>query len=154
MNNVINVEIKLLHANFKNNIWNLPNYATEGSAAFDLLAAIDAPITIPPFNTSFVSTGLSIWIKDPNFVLLMAPRSGKGCKNGIVLGNTVGVIDSDYQGPLIMCIYNRTKNEITITPGEYIAQALIIEKYHMKYSVVKEFSNLTIRGKNGFGSTK
>lgn len=154
MNNTINVEIRLLHDNFKNGIWELPNYATEGSAACDLLAAIDESVIIKPFKTEFIPTGLSIWVKDPNYVLIMTPRSGKGCKSGIVLGNTVGVIDSDYQGPLVMCVYNRTDNHIIISPGEHIAQALIIQKYHMQYTIVDEFSNVTSRGENGFGSTK
>lgn len=153
--NVLNlVEIKLLHDNFKNGTWELPNYATIGSAAFDLLAAIDEPIIISPFETKFIPTGLSIWINDPNFVLVMTPRSGKGCKSGIILGNTIGIIDSDYQGPLIMCIYNRTSNEISISPGEHIAQALLIPKYHINYSIVEEFSNTTERGENGFGHSK
>lgn len=151
---MLNTEIKLLHPKFKSKFWELPTYATEGSAALDLLAAIDEPILADPFKTIFISTGLSIWIKDPNYVLIMTPRSGKGCKAGIVLGNTVGVIDSDYQGPLMMCIYNRTANELIITPGEYIAQALIIKKYHMNYTIVEEFSNTTTRGDGGFGSTK
>lgn len=154
MNAILNTEIKLLHSNFKNGVWELPTYATEGSAALDLLAAIDEPITIYPFKTEFVSTGLSFWIKDPDYVLIMTPRSGKGCKSGIVLGNTVGVIDSDYQGPLMMCVYNRTANELIINPGEYIAQALVIRKYHMQYDIVEEFSNITARGEGGFGSTK
>ncbi len=153
--NVLNfVEIKLLHENFKNGNWELPNYATNGSAAFDLLAAIDEPITINPFEVEFISTGLSIWINNPDFVLIMTPRSGKGCKEGKVLANTVGVIDSDYQGPLIMCIYNRTNNSVVINPGEHIAQGLLLPKYHMNYLIVEEFSNITQRGENGFGSTK
>lgn len=152
--NQIPIEIKLLHDNFKNNIWELPNYATIGSAAFDLLAAIDVAVDIEPFKTTLIPSGLSIWIKDPKYVLVMAPRSGKGCKSGIVLGNTIGVIDSDYQGPLLMCIYNRSETTIRISPGEHIAQALIIEVYHMSPIIVTEFSNITKRGENGFGSTK
>jgi dUTP pyrophosphatase len=152
--NQIPVEIKLLHDNFKNNIWELPNYATNGSAAFDLLAAIDVAVDIEPFKTILIPSGLSIWIKDPDYVLVMAPRSGKGCKSGIVLGNTIGVIDSDYQGPLMMCIYNRSETTIRISPGEHIAQALIVEVYHMSPTIVTEFSNITERGENGFGSTK
>jgi len=155
MPNIIDpVEIKLLHENFKNGTWELPNYATSGSAAFDLLAAIDESLKIDPLETLFIPSGLSIWINNPDFVLVMAPRSGKGCKEGKVLANTIGVIDSDYQGPLIMCIYNRTRNIVNINPGEYLAQALIIPKYHMKYQIVTEFSNSTERGHNGFGSTK
>lgn len=152
--NQIPIEIKLLHDNFKNNIWELPNYATNGSAAFDLLAAIDVAVDIEPFKTTLIPSGLSIWIKDPNYVLVMAPRSGKGCKSGIVLGNTIGVIDSDYQGPLMMCVYNRSETTIRISPGEHIAQALIVEVYHMSPTIVNEFSNVTERGENGFGSTK
>ena len=150
----INVELKLLHPNFQDGTWELPNYATEGSAAFDLLAAIDNPVFIEPFKTEMVPTGLSIWIKDPRYVLLMMPRSGKGCKKGIALGNSLGVIDSDYQGPLMMCIYNRTNNPLTISPGEHIAQALIVENIRTTFNVVEEFSNNTIRGEGGFGSTK
>ena len=150
----INVELKLLHPNFHDGIWELPNYATEGSAAFDLLAAIDNPVFIEPFKTEMIPTGLSIWIKDPRYVLLMMPRSGKGCKKGIALGNTIGVIDSDYQGPLMMCIYNRTNNPLTITPGEHIAQALIVENTRATFTVVEEFSDNTTRGEGGFGSTR
>jgi dUTP pyrophosphatase len=154
MKNIIDVEIKLLHDNFRNDVWELPNYATDGSAAFDLLAAIDEELIIPPFRTEMVPTGLSIWIKNPNYVLLIAPRSGAGCKKNIMLGNTIGVIDSDYQGPLLMCISNKTSNEIKIAPGEHICQALIVEKYHINYKIVNEFSDFTIRGENGFGHSK
>lgn len=155
MINVLNfVEVKLLHNNFKDGTWELPNYATKESAAFDLLAAIDESVTIPAFETKFIPTGLSIWINNPDFVLIMTPRSGKGCKEGKVLANTVGIIDSDYQGPLIMCVYNRTSNEIIVNPGEHIAQALLLPKYRINYSIVEEFSNVTQRGENGFGSTK
>lgn len=150
----IDVELKLLHPNFQNGTWELPNYATTGSAAFDLLAAIDEPVFIEPFKTEMIPTGLSIWIKDPQYVLLMLPRSGKGCKKGVALGNTTGVIDSDYQGPLMMCVYNRTGNPLTITPGEHIAQALIVENTRATFTIVNEYSDTTTRGEGGFGSTK
>jgi dUTP pyrophosphatase len=148
------VELKLLHPNFLNGVWESPTYATDGSAAFDLLAATDQPVYIAPFNTAFISTGLSIWIKDPSYVLLMVPRSGKGCKKGVVLGNSSGVIDSDYQGQLTACVYNRTLGPIVIEPGEYIAQAMLLYTAKADFSIVNEFSNNTIRGENGFGSTK
>lgn len=154
MNSLNSVEVKLLHNNFINGTWEHPNYATSGSAAFDLLAAIDESVTIDPFETVFIPSGLSIWINDPDFVLVVAPRSGKGCKEKKVLANTIGIIDSDYQGPLIMCIYNRSTKKITVEPGEHIAQALLMPKYHMEYKIVDEFSNITNRGEKGFGHSK
>ena len=151
--NKINVELKLLHENFKNGIWNPPRYATSESAACDFLAAINKDITISPNSTQLIPTGLSIWVNNPNYVLLLLPRSGKGCNQGIVLGNSTGVIDSDYQGPLLICVLNRNSVPITISPGDYIAQGLLIEKTHMFFNVVDEFSNITTRGENGFGHT-
>lgn len=148
------IELKINHENFHNGFWKIPEYATIGSAGFDLLAAIDTPLTIEPFETHIISSGLSIWIKDPNFVLLIHPRSGVGCKRGLILGNTIPVIDSDYQGELKLCLTNRTLNPITVNPGEYIAQGLIILKVEAIFNVVSEFSNSTTRGDKGFGHSK
>ena len=148
------VELKLLHDNFKNGKWNIPDYATDGSAAVDILAAIDESAVIQPQETQLISSGLSFWIKDPNLALIMIPRSGAGCKLHITLGNTVGLIDSDYQGELKMCLFNKTNDDITIEPGQYICQVMLIPKIHMNISVVNEFSNKTDRGEKGFGHSR
>ena len=153
MNFIIPLEVKLLHENFKNGTWALPNYSTVGSAAFDLIAAIDEPIEVEPFKTCFVPSGIAVWLANSTLAMLVLPRSGKGCNEGLVLGNTVGLIDSDYQGELRMCVYNRTQTTLTINPGDRIAQAMIIPKYQAKLNVVSVFSNMTDRGVGGFGST-
>ena len=105
---------------------NLPAYATSGSAGLDLRAAIDAPLTLAPGQTRMVSTGLSIHIADPGYAALILPRSGLGSKNGIVLGNLVGLIDSDYQGPLMCAMWNRGDADFTLQPMDRIAQMVIV----------------------------
>lgn len=129
-----------------------PSYATSGSAGMDLRAAIEQPLTLAPGEVALVSTGLAIHLNDPNFVAMIVPRSSMGHKNGIVLGNTVGVIDSDYQGDLKMSLWNRGKEPFTIEPLERVAQLLIVPVVQATFNVVEEFVS-TERGEGGFGST-
>lgn len=152
-NMILPVEIKLLHPNFVSNTWELPKYATNGSAAVDLLAAIDAPITIIPKTTEFIPSGIAVHIKDQNYALALIPRSSAGCNLNISLGNTVGLIDSDYQGEIKMCVYNKTDTELVINPAQKICQMIAILKGQMIFEVVNEFSENTDRGTGGFGST-
>jgi dUTP pyrophosphatase len=154
LNNIQQVELKLLHQNYLDGVWDLPTYATEGAAAFDIIAAVDEPVIVHSFQTEFIPSGLSVWIKNPDYVLLLFPRSGKGCNSGIVLGNGTGVIDSDYQGEIKICVYNRTVDAFKIDPGEHIAQAILMEKHHCQFTVVDEFSNTTKRGEKGFGHSR
>ena len=149
----INTEIKLIHENYKNGTWEIPEYATIGSAAVDIRAAIDEPITILPFETQFIPAGFAVHFDDPNYVLIMAPRSGSGCKKHITLGNTIGIIDSDYQGEIQMCVYNKRLEDLIIEPGDRICQMVLMPKVTMKFNIVDDFSTATSRGENGFGHT-
>ena len=148
------IELKLLHRNFIENKWDIPNYGTIGSAAVDLLAAIDEDIIINPNTTVTIPSGIAVNIKDPNYALIMMPRSGAGCKLNITLGNTLGLIDSDYQGEIKMCIRNKTSNEIEIKSGQHICQLMLIKSPMINFKIVKEFSNETERGENGFGHSR
>ncbi|GGY04529.1 dUTP diphosphatase [Massilia dura] len=130
----------------------LPAYATPGSAGLDLRACIDAPITIEPGQTVLVPTGLAIHIGDPAYAAMILPRSGMGHKNGIVLGNLVGLIDSDYQGPLMVSTWNRGQNAFTLQPMERLAQLVVVPVLQVGFSVVEEFG-ASERGEGGFGST-
>ena len=130
----------------------MPDYATEGSAGLDLRACVDAPLEIKPGITELISTGLSIYIADPALAATILPRSGLGHKHGIVLGNLVGLIDSDYQGPLMVSCWNRSGNAYTIAPGERIGQLVIVPVLKAQFDIVKEFE-LTRRGEGGFGSS-
>ena len=133
--------------------WGLPSYGTSGSAGLDLRACIDEPITLEPNSTSvLVSSGLSIFIEDPNFAGMIYPRSGLGHKQGLVLGNLTGVIDSDYQGPLMMSVWNRSQEAIVINPGDRIAQYLVQPIQRVEFTVVDDFVE-TDRGNGGFGHT-
>ena len=133
--------------------WGLPSYGTSGSAGLDLRACIDEPITLEPNSKSvLVSSGLSIFIEDPNFVGMIYPRSGLGHKQGLVLGNLTGVIDSDYQGPLMMSVWNRSKETVTIQPGDRIAQYVVVPVQRIELQVVDSFEE-TERGTGGFGHT-
>ncbi len=129
-----------------------PQYATSGSAGLDLRACIDSPLTIQPNETVLVSTGIAIYIDNPAVAAIILPRSGLGHRHGIVLGNLVGLIDSDYQGPLMISCWNRSQNPYTIEPKERIAQLMIVPVLKARFSVVKEFSP-TERGEGGFGSS-
>lgn len=132
--------------------WPLPDYATDGSAGLDLIACIDEPLTIEPHSTHLIPTGLSIYLSDPNYCALILPRSGLGHKHGIILGNSVGLIDADYQGPLMISCFNRSHESFTIEPGMRIAQLIIAPVVRPSWSIVEEFAS-TERGEGGFGST-
>lgn len=130
----------------------LPAYATPGSAGLDLKAAIDSPLELAPGQTELIATGLSIFIADPGYAGLILPRSGLGHKHGIVLGNLVGLIDSDYQGPLMVSAWNRSQTPFTIEPLERLAQLVIVPVVRAAFEKVETF-DATARGEGGFGST-
>ena len=130
----------------------LPEYETPGSAGLDLRACIEHIQTINPGETFLIPTGISIYIKDHNYAAVILPRSGLGHKHGIVLGNLVGLIDSDYQGELLVSCWNRSKNAFLINPLERIAQLVILPVIQAKFNLVDEFTE-SERGKGGFGST-
>ena len=145
------LEVKLLDARFGCE-WPLPDYATPSSAAFDLRAAIDAPLTLAPDDTALVPSGLAIHIRDPGLCALVLPRSGLGHKSGIVLGNGTGLIDADYQGPLLISVWNRGAAGFTIQPGDRIAQLLLVPIVRAALQVVDTFEH-SERGSGGFGHT-
>jgi deoxyuridine 5'-triphosphate nucleotidohydrolase len=130
----------------------LPQHATAGSAGMDLRACIDAPLVLLPGTTELIPTGISIYIADPGLAAVLLPRSGLGHKNGIVLGNLVGLIDSDYQGPLMVSTWNRGAAAFTINPGDRIAQMVFVPVVQVGFEVVEDFSG-TARGASGFGSS-
>lgn len=144
-----NIDIKILDARMKDQ---LPAYATPGSAGLDLRACIDAPITIEPGQTVLIPTGLAIYLADPGYAAMILPRSGMGHKNGIVLGNLVGLIDSDYQGQLMVSTWNRGQHPFTLNPMERLAQLIIVPVLQVGFNVVEEFGD-SERGAGGFGST-
>lgn len=145
------VQIKILDSRIEKE-FGLPQYATEHSAGLDLYACIDEKITLHPGATEKISTGLAVYLGDPNFAGLILPRSGLGHKHGIVLGNLVGLLDADYQGPLYISCWNRSDTAYTISPGERIAQLVIIPIYQVDLEIVSEF-HVTTRGEGGFGHT-
>jgi deoxyuridine 5''-triphosphate nucleotidohydrolase (dut) len=130
----------------------LPAYATRGSAGLDLRACIDAPITLEPGATELVPTGLAIHIADPAYAAVILPRSGLGHKHGIVLGNLVGLIDSDYQGPLMVSAWNRGSQPFVLEPMERLAQLVVVPVQQVEFDVVDDFEQ-SDRGTGGFGST-
>lgn len=130
----------------------LPSYATTGSAGLDLRACIDEPMEIMPGETKLIPTGLAIHIADPGYAALILPRSGLGHKHGIVLGNLVGLIDSDYQGQLMVSTWNRGTDAFTLNPMERLAQLVIVPVLQVGFNVVEEFEE-SDRGAGGFGST-
>ncbi len=130
----------------------LPAYATPGSAGLDLRACLDAPLVLEPDQTKLIPTGIAIHIADPGLAALILPRSGLGHKHGIVLGNLVGLIDSDYQGPLMISCWNRSPSVFTIQPMERIAQLMIVPVVQAAFRRVERFEN-SARGEGGFGST-
>ncbi|PCD00656.1 dUTP diphosphatase [Halopseudomonas pelagia] len=132
--------------------WPLPHYATEGSAGLDLRAMLDEPLTLEPGQTQLLPTGLAIHIADPGLAAMILPRSGMGHKHGIVLGNLVGLIDSDYQGQLMVSCWNRSQSAFTIEPGERIAQLILVPVLQAKLDIVDSFDN-SQRGAGGFGHT-
>ena len=130
----------------------LPDYATDGSAGMDLRACLDKTLTLGPGQTELLPTGLAIHIADPGLAAMLLPRSGLGHKHGIVLGNLVGLIDSDYQGQLFVSCWNRGSSAFTIEPGERVAQMIFVPVVRAGFEVVKEFVD-SDRGAGGFGHT-
>ena len=130
----------------------LPHYASAGSAGLDLRACVDKETVLQPGESQLVSSGIAIHIGDPGYAAMVLPRSGLGAKNGIVLGNLVGLIDSDYQGPLMVSLWNRGKAAFTIQPLDRIAQLVIVPVLQVEFEVVQEFT-ASARGAGGFGST-
>jgi dUTP pyrophosphatase len=143
------IDIKILDPRMKEP---LPAYATPGSAGLDLRACIEAPINLEPGQTVLVPTGLAIHVADPGYAAMILPRSGLGHKNGIVLGNLVGLIDSDYQGQLMVSTWNRGHAAFTLQPLERLAQLVIVPVLQVGFNVVDEFAS-SERGAGGFGST-
>ncbi len=130
----------------------LPQHATPGSAGMDLRACIDAPLELAAGAVQLIATGISIYLADPGLAAVLLPRSGLGHKNGIVLGNLVGLIDSDYQGPLMVSVWNRGATPFTINPGDRVAQMVFVPVVQVGFEVVDDFSS-TARGAGGFGSS-
>jgi deoxyuridine 5'-triphosphate nucleotidohydrolase len=130
----------------------LPAYATNGSAGMDLRACLNAPLVLEPGRAELVPTGLAIYVEDPSLAAVILPRSGLGHKHGIVLGNLVGLIDSDYQGQLMVSVWNRGREPYTISPGERIAQLIVVPVVQVELQVVSDFT-ATDRGAGGFGSS-
>ena len=130
----------------------LPHYATDGSAGLDLSACIDAALEMAPGETQLIPTGMAIHVEDPNLAAILLPRSGLGHKHGIVLGNLVGLIDSDYQGQVFVSCWNRGNESFTVKPGERIAQMVIVPVVHADFEIVEEFV-ASERGAGGFGHT-
>lgn len=145
------LQVKILDARL-GQTYPLPDYATAGSAGLDLRALIEAPLTLAGGETTLLPTGLAIWLDDPGFAAMILPRSGLGHKHGIVLGNLVGLIDSDYQGQLMVSCWNRSTQSFTIQPGDRIAQLVIVPVVQVALEVVDTFA-ASERGAGGFGSS-
>ncbi|CAJ3068960.1 dUTP diphosphatase [Burkholderia pseudomallei] len=143
------LDLKILDARMRDY---LPKYATTGSAGLDLRACLDAPVTLKPGDTALVPTGLAIHFADPGYAALILPRSGLGHKHGIVLGNLVGLIDSDYQGELMISTWNRGQTEFALNPFERLAQLVIVPVVQARFNLVDDFAQ-SERGAGGFGST-
>lgn len=146
---MIKIDVKIIDPRMAEQ---LPAYATPGSAGLDLRACLDAPLTLQPNAWQLVPTGIAIYLKDPKFAAMILPRSGLGHKHGIVLGNLVGLIDSDYQGQLMVSAWNRSDVAFTIEPMERIAQLVIVPVLQAQFNVVSEFP-ASERGEGGYGST-
>jgi dUTP pyrophosphatase len=143
------IDVKILDPRMRDQ---LPQYATAGSAGLDLRACIDAPIELVPGQTVLVPTGIAIHIDHPGYAAMILPRSGMGHKHGIVLGNLVGLIDSDYQGQLMVSTWNRGQSAFTLQPMERLAQLVVVPVQQVQFNVVEEFT-ASHRGAGGFGST-
>jgi dUTP pyrophosphatase len=143
------VDLKILDARMRDQ---LPAYGTPGSAGLDLRACLDAPLVIEPGATQLIPTGLAIHIADPGYAAVILPRSGLGHKHGIVLGNLVGLIDSDYQGPLMVSAWNRSTTPYTLQPMERLAQLVVLPVAQVQFNLVEDFDT-SARGAGGFGST-
>lgn len=149
---IMDLQLKILDERIgKDERFPLPKRATEGAAAVDLRACIDEAITINPGETQLIGTGMAIYIADPNFAGLILPRSGLGHKHGIVLGNLVGLIDSDYQGELMVSVWNRGSKAFTLEPAERLAQYMVVPVQKVSFTVVTDFSSDSDRGAGGFG---
>ena len=145
----MNIDLKITDARMRDH---LPAYATPGSAGLDLRACLDAPLTLEPNAWQLVPTGIAIYLEDPGYAAMILPRSGLGHKHGIVLGNLVGLIDSDYQGQLMVSAWNRSSTAFTIAPMERIAQLIIVPVVQAQFNVVEDFPP-SVRGEGGYGST-
>ncbi len=143
------LEVKILDERIRSM---LPHYASPGAAGLDLRACVDRELVLAPGESQLVSSGIAIHIGDPGYAAVVLPRSGLGAKNGIVLGNLVGLIDSDYQGPLMVSLWNRGKAVFTVKPLERVAQLVIVPVQQVEFQVVEEFA-ASSRGAGGFGST-
>ena len=151
MQNKKRVQLKILDPRIGNEI-PLPAYATDGAAGMDLRACLEQPLTLNPGNTELIPTGIAIYIEDTGLAAVILPRSGLGHKHGIVLGNLVKLIDSDYQGQLFVSCWNRGKEAFTIQPGERIAQLVLVPVAQAQFDIVRDFT-ATDRGTGGFGSS-
>lgn len=145
------LEVKLLDPRF-GDAWPMPAYATAASAGLDLRAALDTPLTLQPGDAALVPSGLAIHLADPTLCALVLPRSGLGHRHGIVLGNGTGLIDADYQGPLLISLWNRGRGAFTIEPGDRIAQLVVVPIVRTTLQVVDTFEE-SARGSGGFGHT-
>lgn len=145
----MHIDLKILDERVRDQ---LPHYATPGSAGLDLRACLDAPLTLNPGQTQLIPTGMAIHLDDPGYAAVILPRSGLGHKHGVVLGNLVGLIDSDYQGQLMVSLWNRGQTAFTVEPFERIAQMVIVPVVQAQFNVVEEFGQ-SQRGEGGFGST-
>jgi len=143
------IDVKILDDRLRDQ---LPHYATAGSAGLDLRACIDSTLTLKPGETQLIPTGMAIHLADPGYAALILPRSGLGHKHGIVLGNLVGLIDSDYQGPLMVSAWNRGQQSFELAPMERLAQLVIVPIVQAQFNVVESFE-ASNRGEGGFGST-
>ena len=143
------VAVKILDPRLRDQ---MPQYATPGSAGLDLRACLDAPLTLQPGQTELIPAGMAIHLADPGLAAMILPRSGLGHKHGIVLGNLVGLIDSDYQGPLMVSCWNRGGVAYTVQPGERIAQLVVVPVVRVAFEIVDDFT-ATARGAGGFGSS-
>lgn len=143
------IEVKILDSKIGKEI-PLPTYATQGSAGVDLRACLDEPLTLKPGQTELIPTGIAIHIADPSLAATILPRSGLGHKHGIVLGNLVGLIDSDYQGQLFVSCWNRGHDAFEIQPGDRIAQMVVVPVVQVEFNIVSDFE-LSSRGEGGFG---
>jgi dUTP pyrophosphatase len=143
------LEVKILDQRIRGM---LPHYASAGAAGLDLRACLEKPLVLEPGESQLVSSGIAIHVGDPGYAAVILPRSGLGAKNGIVLGNLVGLIDSDYQGPLMISVWNRGKSAFTLQPLDRVAQLIVVPVVQVQFEVVEEFA-ASARGAGGFGST-
>ena len=143
------LEVKILDQRIRGM---LPHYASAGAAGLDLRACVERPLELNPGESQLVSSGIALHVGDPAYAAVILPRSGLGAKNGIVLGNLVGLIDSDYQGPVMISVWNRGKQPFTIQPLDRIAQLIVVPVVQVEFEVVEQFA-ASARGAGGFGST-